>query len=90
MNPAVAAIRPATATATVTAINHDLAWILLGFAIFTTYVLILVTQTNTALFLTFLFLWVTLIVLCHRALQRRRSNRYRPPQQRSRSAATSA
>ena len=63
VNPAVAAIRPATATATVTSINHELAWILLGFAIFTTYVLILVTQTNTALFLTFFFLWVTLIVL---------------------------
>ena len=37
VNPAVAAIRPATAVATVTSINHDLGWILLGFAIFTTY-----------------------------------------------------
>ena len=64
VNPAVAAIRPATAAATVTAINHDLGWILLGFAVFTTYALILITQTNTALFTTFLLLWVTLIVLC--------------------------
>jgi succinate-acetate transporter protein len=63
VNPAVAAIKPATAVATVTSINHELAWILLAFAIFTTYVLILVTQTNAALFATFFFLWVTLIVL---------------------------
>jgi uncharacterized protein len=63
VNPAVAAIKPATLVVTVTSINHELAWILLAFAIFTTYVLILVTQTNTALFLTFFFLWVTLIVL---------------------------
>ena len=64
VNPAVAAIRPATAVATVTSINHDLAWILLGFAIFTTYATILILQTNTALFATFFLLWVTLIVLC--------------------------
>ncbi len=64
VNPAVAAIRPATAAATVTALNHDLGWILLGFAIFTTYATILISQTNTALFATFFLLWVTLIVLC--------------------------
>jgi uncharacterized protein len=64
VNPAVAAIRPATAVATVTAINHDLAWILLGFAVFTTYATILILQTNTALAVTFILLWVTLIVLC--------------------------
>ena len=64
VNPAVAAIRPATAVATVTSINHDLGWILLGFAIFTTYATILILQTNTALFTTFFLLWVTLIVLC--------------------------
>ena len=64
VNPLVAAIKPATAAATVTAINHDVGWIMLGFAVFTTYVLILVTQTNTALFTVFLVLWVTLIVLC--------------------------
>jgi uncharacterized protein len=63
VNPAVAAIKPATLVVTVTSINHELAWILLGFAIFTTYVLILVSQTNMALFLTFLGLWLTLIVL---------------------------
>ena len=64
VNPAVAAIRPATAAATVTALNHDLGWILLGFAIFTLYATILIIQTNTALFITFLLLFVTLIVLC--------------------------
>ena len=64
VNPAVAAIRPATAAATVTALNHDLGWILLGFAIFTTYAMILILQTNTALFATFFLLWATLIVLC--------------------------
>ena len=65
VSPAVAAVKtPLELAATVTAINHDLGWILLGFAVFTTYVLILVTQTNTALFATFLLLWVTFIVLC--------------------------
>ncbi len=64
VNPAVAAIKPATAAATVTSINHDLGWILLGFAIFTTYATILILQTNTALAVTFILLWVTLIVLC--------------------------
>jgi uncharacterized protein len=63
VNPAVAAIKPITLVTTGTAINHELAWILLGFAIFTTYVLILVSQTNMALFLTFFFLWATLIIL---------------------------
>jgi uncharacterized protein len=63
-NPAVAAIRPATLAVTVTTLNHDLGWILLGFAVFTTYTLILVSQTNAALFATFFLLWVTLIVLC--------------------------
>jgi uncharacterized protein len=66
VNPAVATAlkAPATLPATVTTINHDLAWILLGFAVFTTYTLILVSQTNAALFTTFLLLWITLIVLC--------------------------
>ena len=63
--PAVAAAKtPLALAATLSAIHHDLGWILLGFAVFTTYVLILVTQTNTALFTVFLLLWVTLIVLC--------------------------
>jgi uncharacterized protein len=64
VNPAVAAIKPATAAATVASLNHDLGWILLGFGIFTLYVTVLVTQTNTALFATFLLLFVTIVVLC--------------------------
>jgi len=66
VNPAVAAAlrAPATLPATVTALNHDLGWIALGFAIFTTYVLILATQLNAATFTTFFLLWVTLIILC--------------------------
>jgi uncharacterized protein len=64
VNPALAAAKPATLLPTVTTINHDLAWILLGFGIFTLYATILITQTNMALFVTFLLLFVTLIVLC--------------------------
>ena len=64
VNPALAAAKLATLLATVTTINHDLAWILLGFGIFTLYATILITQTNMALFITFLLLFVTLIVLC--------------------------
>jgi hypothetical protein len=64
VNPAVAAIRPATAAATVAALNHDLGWILLGFAIFTLYATILILQTNAALFATFFLLFVTLVILC--------------------------
>ena len=68
VNPAVAAIKPTTppavAAATVASLNHDLGWILLGFGIFTLYATILITQTNMALFVTFLLLFVTLIVLC--------------------------
>ena len=62
-NPAVAAIRPATLASTVASLNHDLGWILLGFAIFTLYATILISQTNLALFITFLLLFVTLVVL---------------------------
>ena len=65
VRPAVAAAKtPLELAATLSAVHHDTGWILLGFAVFTTYVLILVTQTNTALFTVFLLLWVTLIVLC--------------------------
>ena len=64
VNPAVAAIKPATAAATVATINHDLGWILLGFAIINLYLLILTTQVNLAVFLVFLALFVTLIILC--------------------------
>jgi succinate-acetate transporter protein len=63
VNPAVAAIKPVTAAATVAAINHDLVWILLGFAIITLYLLILTTQVNVAVFLVFLALFVTLVIL---------------------------
>ncbi len=63
-NPAVAAIKPLTAAATVASLNHDLGWILLGFGIFTLYATILISQTNIALFTTFVLLFVTLIVLC--------------------------
>jgi len=64
VNPAVAAIKPVTAAATVASLNHDLGWILLGFAILTTYVLILAAQTNTITFIAVFGLWVALIVLC--------------------------
>ena len=63
VNPAVAAIRPATAAATVSSINHDLGWILLAFFIFNTYMLVLSTQVNTAVFVVFLTLGITEIVL---------------------------
>jgi len=43
--------------------DHDLGWILLAFAIFNTYMLILSTQVNTAVFAVFLTLEVTEIVL---------------------------
>jgi succinate-acetate transporter protein len=63
-NPAVAAIKPSTLATTVTALNHDLGWILLVFAIFNTYMLILSTQVNMAVFGVFLTLELTEIVLC--------------------------
>ena len=63
VNPAIAAAKPATLLATVTTINHDLGWILLGFGIIALYATILISQTNTALFITFFLLLVTLIVL---------------------------
>jgi uncharacterized protein len=63
VNPAVAAIRPATAAATVSSINHDVGWILLAFFIFNTYMLVLSTQVNLAVFLVFLTLGVTEIIL---------------------------
>jgi succinate-acetate transporter protein len=43
--------------------DHDLGWILLAFAIFNTYMLILSTQLNTAVFAVFLTLEITEIVL---------------------------
>ncbi len=63
-NPAVAAVKPSTLATTVTSLNHDLGWILLVFAIFNTYMLILSTQVNVAVFAVFLTLELTEIVLC--------------------------
>jgi len=45
------------------AAGHDLGWILLAFAIFNTYMLILSTQVNMAVFLVFLTLELTEIIL---------------------------
>ena len=64
VDPAVAAARtPVALAATVSALNHDLAWILLAFAIFNTYMLILSTQVNMAVFAVFLTLELTEIIL---------------------------
>ena len=65
VDPAVAAAKtPLALAATVSALNHDLAWILLAFAIFNTYMLILSAQVNIAVFGVFLTLEITEIVLC--------------------------
>jgi uncharacterized protein len=45
------------------AADHDLGWILLAFAVFNTYMMILATQVNMAVFLVFLTLEVTEIIL---------------------------
>jgi uncharacterized protein len=53
-----------TATATdLVALNRDLGWILLAFAIFNTYMLLISSQLNTAVFLVFLTLELTEIFL---------------------------
>jgi uncharacterized protein len=54
---------------TATMLNHDLGWILLAFAIFNTYMLLLSTQVNLAVFGVFLTLEVTEIVLFIGAFQ---------------------
>ena len=54
---------PRTLPATAAAVNHDLGWILLAFAIFNTYMLIMSTQVNAAVFAVFLTLEITEIVL---------------------------
>jgi succinate-acetate transporter protein len=65
VDPAVAAAKtPLVLAATVSALNHDLAWILLAFAIFNTYMLILSAQVNIAVFGVFLTLEITEIILC--------------------------
>ena len=61
--PSLAAAKPLTLAATVTALNHDVGWILLAFFIFNTYMLVLSTQINLAVFLVFLTLGITEIVL---------------------------
>jgi uncharacterized protein len=58
-----AAKAPLTLPATVTALNHDVGWILLAFFIFNTYMLILSTQVNMAVFGVFLTLGLTEIIL---------------------------
>ena len=45
------------------ATGHDLGWILLAFAIFNTYMLLMATQVNVAVFAVFLFLELTEIFL---------------------------
>jgi len=49
--------------ATATQANHDLGWILLAFAIFNTYMLLMSTQVNMAVFGVFLTLEITEILL---------------------------
>ncbi|HUB23572.1 MAG TPA: acetate uptake transporter [Streptosporangiaceae bacterium] len=61
--PTLAAAKPATLAATVTLLNHDVGWILLAFFIFNTYMLVLSTQVNMAVFVVFLTLGITEIVL---------------------------
>jgi uncharacterized protein len=58
-----AAKAPLTLPATVAALNHDAGWILLAFFIFNTYMLILSTQVNLAVFAVFLTLGITEIIL---------------------------
>ena len=61
--PSLKGATPATLNATVTLLNHDVGWILLAFFIFNTYMLVLSTQVNLAVFLVFLTLGITEIVL---------------------------
>ena len=62
--PALTAAKTPLELATaVRAVNHDQAWILLAFAIFNTYMLILSTQVNMAVFAVFLTLEITEIIL---------------------------
>jgi uncharacterized protein len=62
--PAITAAKtPAELAVAVRAINHDQGWILLAFAIFNTYMLILSTQVNMAVFAVFFTLEITEIIL---------------------------
>jgi succinate-acetate transporter protein len=49
--------------ASAAAAGHDVAWILLAFAIFNTYMMVLSAQVNTAVFAVFLTLEITEIIL---------------------------
>jgi hypothetical protein len=60
---AIWALLVAPKAASPAAADHDIAWILLTFAIINTYLLILSTQVNMAVFLVFLTLEITEIVL---------------------------
>jgi succinate-acetate transporter protein len=53
----------ALAAPTVSNLNHDIAWILLAWAIFNTYMLISAMQVNAAVFMVFLTLEATEIIL---------------------------
>jgi succinate-acetate transporter protein len=61
--PAPAGAGPLATAAHAAAANKDLGWILLAFAIFNTYMLIWSTQVNVAVFVVFLTLELTEIVL---------------------------
>jgi succinate-acetate transporter protein len=61
--PTLAATKAAALPATVAVLNHDAGWILLAFAIFNTYMLVLSTQVNLAVFGVFLTLEITEIIL---------------------------
>ena len=62
--PALTSAKTPLALATaVRAVNHDQGWILLAFAIFNTYMLIISTQVNVAVFVVFLTLELTEIFL---------------------------
>jgi uncharacterized protein len=56
-------IAPTVKLTALVSLNRDLGWILLAFAIFNTYMLIISTQLNTAVFLVFLTLELTEILL---------------------------
>lgn len=60
---AIWAIRVAPTAKTPAAADHDLGWILLAFAIFNAYMLLLSTQVNLAIFLVFAALQLALIFL---------------------------
>jgi uncharacterized protein len=59
----VGAKTPAALAAAVASVNHDQGWILLAFFIFNTYMLILSTQINMCVFLVFLTLGLTELIL---------------------------